>query len=239
MLRKIAGELSDDVWVVAPESEQSGASHSLTLHEPLRMREIDERVYAVKGTPTDSIIMGVRFVLRDAPPDLVLSGVNAGQNMADDVTYSGTIAGAFEGNLLGIPSIALSLAYGSGKDKTRKLKWQTPLALGSDLIRKLLDIGWPHDAVLNVNFPDCQPEDVKGIAVTAQGQRDQDLLTIDDRLDTRGKAYYWIGPVRRRGRPPKGTDLWAVRANFISVTPLCLNATDRQSRHTLAVALEN
>ncbi len=238
VLRKIAGELSDDVWVVAPESEQSGASHSLTLHEPLRMREIDERVYAVKGTPTDSIIMGVRFVLRDAPPDLVLSGVNAGQNMADDVTYSGTIAGAFEGNLLGIPSIALSLAYGSGKDKTRKLKWQTPLALGSDLIRKLLDIGWPHDAVLNVNFPDREPDDIAGIAVTGQGRRNQDSLTIEDRMDTRGKAYYWIGFRRGRATPGAGTDLQAISSGQISVTPLNLNLTHEDAAKELAAALE-
>src|SRR5690606_9316251 len=104
VLQQIASELSDDVWTVAPETDQSGASHSLSLHEPLRLRPVGERVYAVKGTPTDCVIMGVRFLLKDDPPDLVLSGVNAGQNMADDVTYSGTVAGAFEGNLLGIPS---------------------------------------------------------------------------------------------------------------------------------------
>ena len=111
-LRQIAAELSDDVWVVAPETNQSGASHSLTLHEPLRMRQIDERAFAVRGTPTDSVIMGVRHVLKDKAPDLVLSGVNRGANMAEDVTYSGTIAGAFEGTILGIRSMALSQAYG-------------------------------------------------------------------------------------------------------------------------------
>ena len=144
VLQKIASELTDDVWTVAPETEQSGASHSLSLHEPMRMREVGTRVYAVKGTPTDCVIMGVRFLLKDKPPDLVLSGVNAGQNMADDVTYSGTIAGAFEGNLLGIRSIALSLAYSYDKDKTRKLRWRTPLSLGPDLIRKLLDAEPPR-----------------------------------------------------------------------------------------------
>ena len=111
-LRQIAAELSDDVWVVAPETNQSGASHSLTLHEPLRLRQIDERAFAVRGTPTDSVIMGVRHVLKDKAPDLVLSGVNRGANMAEDVTYSGTIAGAFEGTILGIRSMALSQAYG-------------------------------------------------------------------------------------------------------------------------------
>ncbi len=237
VLEQIASEISDDVWVVAPETDQSGASHSLTLAEPLRMRELAKRRYAVKGTPTDCVIMGVRFLLGDRPPALVLSGVNRGENLADDVIYSGTVAGAIEGTLLGVRSIAMSLV--AGLLDTGQPNWKTPMQHGSELVRKLLKAGWSDGVVLNVNFPDCQPEDVKGIAVTAQGQRDQDLLTIDDRLDTRGKAYYWIGPVRRRGRPPKGTDLWAVRANFISVTPLCLNATDQQSRNTLAAALEN
>ena len=109
VLQAIASELSDDVWVVAPETDQSGAAHSLTLHEPLRLRKLGERTYAVKGTPTDCVIMGVRHILHDQTPDLVLSGINSGHNIADDVTYSGTIAGAIEGTLLGIPSVALSL----------------------------------------------------------------------------------------------------------------------------------
>ena len=108
VLEKIASDLTDDVWVVAPETDNSGASHSLTLAEPLRMRELGKRHYAIKGTPTDCVIMGVRFLLQDQPPDLVLSGVNRGQNLADDVTYSGTVAGAIQGTLLGVPSIAMS-----------------------------------------------------------------------------------------------------------------------------------
>ena len=129
-LREIAGQLSDDVWVVAPETNQSGASHSLSLHEPLRMRKIDDRAFAVRGTPTDSVIMGVRHVLKDKTPDLVLSGINRGANMAEDVTYSGTIAGAFEGNILGIRSIALSQAFGFESGKA--IRWQTALAHAPD-----------------------------------------------------------------------------------------------------------
>lgn len=237
VLQQIASELSDDVWTVAPETDQSGASHSLSLHEPLRLREVDKRLYAVKGTPTDCVIMGVRFLLLDKPPDLVLSGVNAGQNMADDVTYSGTIAGAFEGNLLGIPSMALSLAYSFDKDKTRALKWQTPMALGSDLIGKLLAIGWPDDVVLNINFPDRDPDDIEGIVVTEQGRRNQDLLTIEDRMDTRGNPYYWLGFRRRRSTPKKGSDLWAIYTGRISVTPLNLNLTHENAAKNLASAL--
>ena len=114
VLEKIATDLTDEVWVVAPETDNSGASHSLTLAEPLRMRELGKRRYAVKGTPTDCVIMGVRFLLRDTPPNLVLSGVNRGQNLADDITYSGTVAGAIQGTLLGVPSMALSLALRAG-----------------------------------------------------------------------------------------------------------------------------
>jgi len=235
VLQQIASELSDDVWTVAPETDQSGASHSLSLHEPLRLREVGEKTYAVKGTPTDCVIMGIRHLLLEEEPDLVLSGVNAGQNMADDVTYSGTIAGAFEGNLLGVPSLALSLAYGI--DGGKELKWQTPLALGGNLVRKLLDVGWPDDVVLNVNFPDREPQDIVGIEVTEQGRRNQDLLHIEDRMDTRGNPYYWLGFKRRRSSPRVGTDLWAIYTGRISVTPLNLNLTHTQACAALAAGL--
>ena len=132
-LRQIASALSDDVWVVAPETNQSGASHSLTLHEPLRMRELDARAFAVRGTPTDCVIMAVRHILKDSAPTLVLSGVNRGANLAEDVTYSGTIAGAFEGATLGIRSIALSLAYGIVPRKG--LRWESAIEHGPQLIR--------------------------------------------------------------------------------------------------------
>ena len=238
-LEHIASEITKDVWVVAPETDNSGASHSLTLAEPLRMRELGKRHYAVKGTPTDCVIMGVRFLLREDPPDLVMSGVNRGQNLADDVTYSGTVAGAIEGALLGIPSIAMSLVTGPAETDqgTGKPKWETPMQRGAELVRSLIKVGWPEGVVLNVNFPDCEPDAVKGFVATAQGQRDPDLLRIEDRLDTRGRAYYWIGIERRRAKPPKGTDLWAVRSNLISVTPLCLAFTDQNVRQRLDTAL--
>src|SRR6187431_2857174 len=154
-LEKIATDLTDDVWVIAPETDNSGASHSLTLSEPLRMRELDKRHYAVKGTPTDCVIMGVRFLLRQQPPDLVLSGVNRGQNMADDITYSGTVAGAMEGTLLGIPSIALSQAYGF---ETRDNPiFETAEAHAPEIIRKLIEAGFGSGILFNINFPNCPP----------------------------------------------------------------------------------
>jgi 5'-nucleotidase len=237
ILQQIASELSDDVWVVAPETDQSGAAHSLTLHEPLRLRALGERRYAVKGTPTDCVIMAVRHIIPDARPDLVLSGVNLGHNIADDVTYSGTIAGAIEGTLLGIPSIAMSLAcdYASRP----RARWETPIAHGPDLVRKLLAEGWPATIMLNVNFPDRAPTEVAGTLITAQGRRDQDYLRIVDRTDARGKPYFWLGFNTYSSEPEKGTDLWALRDGNISVTPLCLNLTHAETCRKLMVAFDS
>jgi 5'-nucleotidase len=237
VLQQLASELSDDVWVTAPETEQSGAAHSLTLHEPLRLRKLAERTYAVKGTPTDCVIMAVRHILADKAPDLVLSGVNRGQNTADDVTYSGTIAGAIEGALLGVPSIALSLAY--DYENAAKVRWETPLRHGADLIRRLLAAGWPRNVLMNVNFPDREPEQVRGVAITEQGIRAQDLLRIEDRLDTRGAPYYWLGFVKRNTRPETGSDLWAIAEGLISVTPLSLDLTHRDTCRKLKESLDS
>jgi len=235
-LMRIAAKLSDDVWVVAPETEQSGASHSLTLHSPLRLRQLAEGRYAVLGTPTDCVAMGVLEVLKDKPPDLVLSGVNRGGNIADDVTYSGTVAGAMEGTVLGIPSIALSQSYTSGLDSLTP--WQTAERHGPELIRRLVEHGWPRDVLMNVNFPDVQPDAVRGTLATVMGRRDQSALYIDARVDTRQVPYYWLGFKRRPGRPGEGTDLKAVEAGFISVTPLHLDLTEKDTLAGLIAALE-
>lgn len=236
VLQQIASELSDDVWVVAPETDQSGAAHSLTLREPLRCRTVGERIYSVKGTPTDCVIMAVRHLLGDKKPDLVLSGVNRGHNVADDVTYSGTIAGAMEGTLLGIPSIALSLTIHFSAPGS--VHWETPMQLGSGLVKSLLAAGWPKDVVININFPDCAPNEVKEVALVSQGRRDQELLNIVDRLDTRGNPYYWFGFEKRKSNPAEGTDLWAVYTNRIAVTPLHLNLTHWETCKALAGALK-
>ncbi len=187
---------------MAPETNQSGASHSLSLHEPLRMRKVDERAFAVRGTPTDSVIMGVRHVLKDKTPDLVLSGVNRGANMAEDVTYSGTIAGAFEGTILGIRSVALSQAFGFESGKA--IRWQTALAHAPGLLRKLLAMEWAPSTVMNINFPDREPDEVAGTLVTTQGRRDPGLLDIDERHDTWGNPYYWLAFERRRSSAAGG-----------------------------------
>lgn len=230
-LRQIAMQLSDDVWTVAPEVNKSGAGHSLSLNEPLRMREVGERAFAVRGTPTDCVIMGVRHVLKDRRPDLVLSGVNRGANMAEDVTYSGTIAGAFEGTVIGIRSIALSQAYGA--DSRDSPRWETALAHGADNIRKVLSLQWPERVLMNMNFPDVAPERVKGVRITTQGRREQDLLGIDERHDTWGNPYYWLAYERRRSQTTEGTDLWAIYNGFISITPLSMNLTHTPTHSAL------
>jgi 5'-nucleotidase len=222
----IARALTDDVWVVAPETEQSGASHSLTLAQPLRLREVSPHHYALTGTPTDCVMMACAEILKDKLPDLVLSGVNRGSNIADDVTYSGTIAGAMEGTALGIPSIALSQAYGF--EEGYKIRWNCAETRGPDVIKRLVDIGWPkpQEVLMNVNFPDCEPDDVTGIEVTEQGKRDMQTAKMERRVDLRNNPYYWIGFKRVRSNPERGTDLRAIYEKRISITPLHLNLTE-------------
>ena len=221
----IAHALSEDVWVIAPEFDQSGVSHSLSLNDPLRLREIGERRFAVKGTPTDCVIMGARHVLKDRPPNLVLSGVNRGRNAGEDVIYSGTVAGAVEGTILGIPSFALSQAYKSRS--AQPPHWATAVRFAPEIIRRVLKCGIPPDVLININFPDCAPDDVRTIAVTTQGRNRQERLQIDARQDGRGNAYYWIAYVRMRGMAPAdGSDISALANNCVAVTPLRLDMTD-------------
>jgi 5'-nucleotidase len=223
-LETIARQLSDDVWVIAPETDQSGVSHSLSLNDPLRLREISDRHFAVKGTPTDCVIMGIRHIMHEHRPDLVLSGVNRGQNVAEDVSYSGTVAGAIEGTILGVPSVALSQAYGPGGRNA--VKWRCAEAHGAPIIRKLLKVGVERGILVNVNFPDCEPEEVLEACVVNQGQRNQELLRLDERMDGRGNPYFWIAFEKRRTVPSNGTDLWAIANRRIAVTPLRLDMTD-------------
>jgi 5'-nucleotidase len=229
---KIARTLSDDVWVVAPETDQSGVSHSLSLNDPLRLRQVAERHFAVKGTPTDCVIMGARHIMKDIP-ELVLSGVNRGRNCAEDVTYSGTVAGAMEGTVLGIPSFALSQAYAS--TNRHKPYFETAIRHAPDLIRRVLKTGMPRAVLININFPDCPPEEIAGISVATQGKRDQELLRIDARHDGRGNPYYWIAFGRGGvAGASAGSDLAALNDKRIAVTPLRLDMTDEPFMTKLA-----
>jgi 5'-nucleotidase len=233
VLEKIARELSDDVWVVAPEQEQSGASHSLTLTSPLRLRPISKRKFAVQGTPTDCVMLALNHIMQDSPPALLLSGVNRGANMGEDVTYSGTIAAAMEGTLLGVPSIALSQSYAN----RRVMHWGTAETYAPDLVRRLVAAGWPEGVLININFPDALPGDVQGLEFCRQGQRDFSDLLIDERVDAREQPYFWLGFRRHKGSPRKGTDLAAVESGRIAVTPLHLNLTETRTLKSLRDAL--
>jgi len=228
---RIAHSLSDDVWVVAPENEQSGASHSLTLTSPLRLRVMEERRFAVSGTPTDCVMMACLHILKDQPPDLILSGVNWGSNLADDVTYSGTIAGAMEGCALNIPSIALSQCYDEGD--RHAIDWSAAETHGADVVKALVKAGWPSGTLINVNFPACPADQVKGVKAVPQGKYDLQSTEIEERTDARQRAYYWIGLRRRKATPPADSDVGAVYANYIAVTPLHLNLTEPDVLATL------
>jgi len=236
LLERIARELSDDLFIVAPEYDQSGVAHSLSLSDPLRIREISPRHFAVKGTPTDCVIVAVRKLM-DRPPDLVLSGVNKGQNVAEDVTYSGTIAAAMEGALLGIPSIALSQAY-NFFGEPQGFPWDCAEAHAVSVLRRLLAAGVPQNVLMNVNFPPCSAAEVAGVAITVQGRRSPDLMYVEDRLDGRGNPYHWIAFRRADFTPGAGTDIEALEQKLISITPLKLDLTDHPTVTTLASTFE-
>jgi 5'-nucleotidase len=234
VLERIARQISDDVWVVAPETDQSGYAHSLSLSEPLRVRKVAEKHFAVRGTPTDCVIMGVRSILPE-PPDLILSGVNSGSNIADDVTYSGTVAGAMEGTLIGIRSIAISQSY-HFHDEGRVVPWQTAEALGPELLARLIATDLPKDVFLNLNFPNCEPGEVAGVEVTVQGKYVHGLW-VDERKDGRGFPYYWLRFGKQMETPVGGTDIHALANRRISVTPMKLDLTAHEVREALAAVL--
>jgi 5'-nucleotidase len=231
-LERIAAHLSDDIWVVAPEVEQSGASRALTLTTPLRVRRLAPKRFAVAGTPTDCVMLAIQELIEGAAPDLVLSGVNRGQNLGEDVTVSGTVAGAMQGMALGVPGIALSQAMARFHDSEVAL-FQTAETHAPGIVRRLIEIGWPKDVIINVNFPDLEPDQVTTVEVAAQGLRDVQNAHAERRTDLRGREYYWMG---WRGLPdtaPEGTDLYAVRHGRISITPLHIDLTHRPTLHAL------
>ena len=220
LLERVAKTLSADVWVVAPASEQSAVAHSLTVRRPLRMLKVGRRRYAVDGTPTDSVLLGVRQLLNDKKPDLVLSGINRGGNLGEDVTYSGTVAAAMEGTLLGIPSIALSLQINSDAAP----RWATAEHWAPGIIKKLAAAGWQRNVLMNVNFPDVAADQVNGVAAARQGKRKIGDELVE-RTDPRGQPYYWIGGQRLEDPGLSGTDLEAIHRGYVVVTPLGVDFT--------------
>ena len=236
-MERIARALCDDVWVCAPETEQSGKARSLTLSEPLRVRTIDDRHFAVLGTPTDCVMLAVQELIDGEKPSLILSGVNYGLNAGEDVTMSGTVAGAIEGMALGIPSIALSQMRGPER-REDPAEFLTAETFGADLVTRLLQAGWPADVILNINFPIRPPDHAAAaVAVTRQGFRDMRNRYAEHRTDLRGRSYYWVGYRNEPSRPATGTDLRAAYNGQISVTPLHIDLTHADTMVTLASAL--
>ena len=229
--KQIADQLSDDVWVVAPAEENSGASHSLTFTKPIRLIKKGPKKYAVTGTPTDCVVVATRQLLRDNLPDLVLSGVNFGQNIAEDVSYSGTVSAAKEGTIVGIPSVALSQMV--SPDGKRQIRFQIAAKYGAGIIKKLVAEGWPQGTLININFPHIDLKVTPEIVVTNQGKRDINILQLDERLDPRGSPYYWYNFDRTNFKLPKGSDLEALYQGKITVTPLKMDHTDTALKRKL------
>jgi len=236
VLERIARALSDDVWVCAPETEQSGASRSLTLADPLRVRTVDARRFAVVGTPTDCVMLALQHLIDGVRPDLVLSGVNRGLNAAEDVTMSGTVAGAIEGMALGVRSIALSQMMTYETTDTFP-PFEAAEAFGAGLVGRLTELEWPGDVILNVNFPARPAADISEVEVTRQGFRTLRTRYAEKRTDLRGRDYYWLGYKGEPSAPARGTDLLAAYEGRISVTPLHIDLTHMETVHALKAAV--
>ncbi len=237
VLEEIAAAISDDIWVVAPAEEQSGAGHSLTLTRPLRLRQLGDKRYAVNGTPTDAVMMGLNHVMKECHPDLLLSGVNRGANLAEDVTYSGTVSAAVEGALAGVPSIALSQSY-AVEAMGDEVPFSAALAWGEKVLRPLLDYGFPSRTLININFPALPADQVKGVRTVTQGMRDYGRLQIIENKDPRGFPYYWFGLGPMVGTAEHSTDLEAIEDGYVAVTPLHLDMTHHESLAALATIFD-
>lgn len=233
VLEKIARTLSDDIWVVAPAHEQSGAGHSLTLHHPLRPTQLGDKRYMIDGTPTDCVLIAAQHIMEEHPPDLMLSGVNMGANLGEDVHYSGTIAAALEATLQDIPAIAFSQLLGEGGQAS----WDAVEHHAPDLVRSVCKSGWGRNTLININIPALKVGEVKGVKLATQGKHKvgDDLIL---REDPRGRPYMWIGPPRISGTPDEGTDLLLAAQGYITVTPLCVDLTDHATLAALKQVLE-
>jgi len=221
LLEEIVRGFSGDVWVVAPDEERSGAGHSISLSHPIRLRQRDERHFAIKGTPTDCALLGVHELMGGLRPDVLLSGINRGPNLAEDITYSGTASAAMEGAMLGVPSIALSQIF----TYQREVHWDTARRFAPLVISRLLAMSWRPGVFVNVNFPNCPPDAVTGIRVTRQGLRPPGAFRPARRVDERHVPYYWIKAAFPDGGHAPGNDLQAVLDMAVSVTPLQLDMT--------------
>ena len=227
VLEEIAREFSDDIWICAPDEEQSGMGHALTLTRPVRLRKHGERRFSVTGTPTDSVTMGLRKIM-DGEPDVILSGVNRGANLGDDITYSGTVSAAIEGALAGIRSIAFSQVT-SREGAAGADTFDAARSWGAKVLGPLLDTPLPKRTLVNVNFPALPSDAINGIRAVRQGFHDYSRGTVVEGRDPRGFQYYWFGLQAIEHTLDHGTDLEAIDEGYVSVTPLQLDLTHHAS----------
>lgn len=232
VLEEIASELATEVWVVAPEHDQSGVSHAVSLHHPLRVVQYGPRRYGINGTPGDCAVMGICHLMPN-PPNLVLSGVNRGANLGVETVFSGTVGGAMTAMLVGVKAIALSQVW----TDRNNVRWDTARRLAPGVIRRLLEIGWNAQVCLNVNFPDRPAEEVGPLTITRQGTGLLQGMLVETRTDPRGIPYHWLN--FRRGARPQGpdADTDAIAAGRIAVTPICYDRTDAAALEALAAQL--
>jgi len=222
LLNGIAKSISNDVWVIAPDKERSGASHSVSITAPIRTKKISEKQYSTSGSPVDCVILGVWEIMKNNPPDVILSGINNGANLADDLAYSGTFAAAMEGALLGFRSIALSQV----RQLDKKANFEPSEEYGQKIIKKLLSIkSWPNNSFFNVNFPSPDNGDLKGHKFTQQGKRPPGSFSVDRRIDPRNNEYFWIKLSYPPSDPKLETDLKCIDDNYISITPVTSDFT--------------
>ena len=233
ILERIAAELAREVWVVAPEHDQSGVSHAVSLHHPIRVTSRGPRRWAVTGTPGDCVVMGLSHLMRGSPPQLLLSGVNRGANLGIETVFSGTVGGAMTGMMLGIPSIALSQAW----TNREAVRWDTAVTLGPRIVQELMNIGWSKDTCLSVNFPDLPADEAGPLTLARQGAGSVEGMDVEPRTDPRGFTYYWVS--FRRGDRDQGpeSDVAALNAGRVVVTPLRYDRTDEEVYAILARSL--
>ena len=233
VLEEVAAELADEVWVVAPEHDQSGTSHSISLHSPLRVSRRGERRFGVLGTPGDCVVTAVRHLMGDTRPTLVLSGINRGANLGVETMFSGTVGAAMTGLLLGLPSIALSQTF---SDRER-VRWETARTLAPRVIRRLLAVSHDAPVCLNVNFPDVDPDAAGPLTVTRQGAGLVRGIDVVPQVDPRGFAFHWLRFDRAPRADATDSETTVVGSGGVSVTPLQFERTDERTFAALAAAL--
>ena len=240
---EIAAEVAGpggEVWVVAPEMEQSGVAHCISYTKPMRLVPLAERRYAVDGTPADCVIVALKHLMAETPPDLILSGVNRGHNVAEDVVYSGTVGGAIEGVLHGFRAVALSQAYGPATIGEDDL-FAAARRAGAEAVRRVLDLPWdegaPYGLFYNVNFPPVPAARVRGVRAATQGRRPNGAFRVQEQVAPNGRTYFWLAHGRGNHESPEGTDAREAGEGWVTVTPLRADLTAHERLEATARAL--